>query len=53
MLGISPMKHVAFLLGPYLDLGLGGSSSSDLPQSTKQGTKLTSSGLSAALLAYY
>ena len=57
MLGISPFKHVAFLVGPYLDLGLGGSTSvpsyAGSSSNTKTDEKLTSFGLTAAILAYY
>lgn len=56
MLGISPMKHVAFLVGPYVDFGLGGSQSAKSPitgQNESISDKLTSFGLTAAILAYY
>lgn len=56
MLGISPIKHVAFLVGPYLDYGLGGSMSQPDPVTGNDSSvdqKLTSFGLSAAILAYF
>lgn len=56
MLGISPMKHVAFLVGPYVDIGLGGSRSEKDPldnTNKSASDKLTSFGLTAAILAYY
>ncbi len=56
MLGISPMKHVAFLAGPYVDIGVGGSRSMKDPVTNKDvsaSDKLTSYGLTAAILAYY
>lgn len=53
MVGISPIKHVAFLAGPYVDLGLGGSVSVDVPNYPDTKDKLTSFGLTAAILAYF
>ncbi len=56
MLGISPMKNVAFLAGPLIDIGLGGSRSYTDPVTNTEASssdKLTSFGLSAGLLVYY
>lgn len=56
MFGISPMKHVVFLAGPLVDIGLGGSQSATDPITNTEASsshKLTSFGLSAGLLAYY
>ncbi len=55
MLGISPVKHVVFLMGPLLDLGVGGSEDQTDPvTSTTQSTdvKLTTFGLTAGLGVY-
>lgn len=54
MLGISPVKHVVFLVGPLVDIGVGGSE--DVPDGTggtmSNDVKLTTFGLSAGLAAY-
>lgn len=56
MLGISPIENFAFLIGPYLDLGLSGSGeSTDLSTNNtlEADTKLTSFGLAVSVLGYY
>lgn len=57
---ISPMEHFAFLIGPYLDLGLGGSLDQDVVDTTTGAittvsgdSKATSVGLTVGILGYY
>ena len=55
MFGISPFSHFAILVGPYLDLGLSGTATSE-PQggpSTDTDAKLTGFGLTSSIVGYY
>ena len=55
MFGISPFSHFAILVGPYLDLGLSGTATSE-PQggpSTDTDAKLTGFGLTSSSVGYY
>jgi len=55
MLIISPFSHFAILAGPYLDLGLGGSSESTIGSAApdERNANLLSFGLSIAIAGYY
>lgn len=55
MVGISPIENIAFLVGPYLDLGLSGTVKDEPAggSSTETDAKLTSYGLSVSFLGYY
>jgi hypothetical protein len=55
MVGISPFSNFAMLVGPYLDLGLSGTSKNE-PASgtaTENDLKATSYGLAVSILGYY
>lgn len=49
---ISPIEHVAILVGPFVDIGVGGSLKDDA-SNTSIDTKLTTFGLTAGLGAYF
>jgi hypothetical protein len=54
MLGISPIENFAFLVGPYLDLGLSGTQETDDgTNTTEQDATLTGFGLAVSVLGYY
>jgi len=59
MLGISPFSNFAFLVGPYLDLGLSGtikneqSGGATATPSTENDAKFTSYGLAVSVVGYY
>lgn len=53
MLGISPVKHVVFLVGPMVDIGVGGSEDQTVGGTTQStSVKLTTFGLTAGMAAY-
>lgn len=55
MLVLSPFEHFAILLGPYVDIGLGGSfeDATDNVVTTEGDSNLLSFGLSVAIVGYY
>jgi hypothetical protein len=56
MFGISPMSNFAILLGPYLDLGLGGTTEATDPVgggTVESDSTITSYGLTVSIVGYY
>jgi hypothetical protein len=55
LLVISPVEHTAFMIGPYLDLGLGGKFKAERPDQSddSRNAKLTSFGLVVNAVGYY